>query len=313
MFKKNIKQIEGIYFSKITNASTKKVSNFYKSKPFPNYDENENKVSILDKGNKNYLSKNLKNLIKINSKIIEVGSGTCQLSNYFAIGTNMEVVAFDTTLESINLGKNFSNSNQINNIKFVNGDIFDDIFEDEYFDVVWTNGVLHHTANPKKAFETCVKWLKPGGYVVLGLYNYYGRLRTNFRQVMYKVLGKKIGDIYIKIFDPILRKKKRSKESINAWIQDQYEHPIESKHTFNEVFQWFDENKIQPICTIPSLKMYDYKNEIFEDFFNQIIKSEKKNFLDKFNEIMIQILMNFNKFGDDGGLFIVIGKKNANI
>ncbi len=49
MFKKNIKQIEGVYFSEITNSSTKKVSNFYKAKPFPNYDENENKVSILDK------------------------------------------------------------------------------------------------------------------------------------------------------------------------------------------------------------------------------------------------------------------------
>ena len=37
--------------------------------------------------------------------------------------------------------------NKIDNVYFVNADLFDDIFLDEIFDFVWCNGVLHHTNN----------------------------------------------------------------------------------------------------------------------------------------------------------------------
>ena len=313
MFKKDTKEVDGIISHKIDNNSTKEVTKFYTAKPFPNYDQEDNKSTILKKGNINYLAKNLKKFLKLNTKFIEVGSGTCQLSNYFAIGTNMEVVAFDATLESIKIGKKFAQENNIKNVKFVNGDIFDDVFKNEYFDVVWTNGVLHHTKDPKKAFDTCIRWLKPQGYVVVGLYNFYGRFRTNFRRIIYKFLGKKIGRKYLEIFDPTLRNLKKSKDSIDAWIQDQYEHPVESSHTFNDVFEWFEKNNIQPICSIPSLKMYDYKHEVFKNFKNETMSLKKRKTIEIINEVIIQILMNFNRFGDDGGLFIVIGKKNANI
>ena len=49
------------------------------------------------------------------------------MSNYFAVGTNNRVVAFDATIKSLEVGYNFSKNNHIENIKFVNGDIFDDI------------------------------------------------------------------------------------------------------------------------------------------------------------------------------------------
>ncbi len=313
MFKKETKEVDGIISHKIDNNSTKEVSKFYTVKPFPNYDEDDNKSSILKKGNMNYLAKNLKKFLKLNSKFIEVGSGTCQLSNYFAIGTNMEVVALDATRESIKIGRKFAKDNNVDNVKFVNGDIFDDLFEKEYFDVLWTNGVLHHTNDPKKAFDTCIKWLKPQGYVVIGLYNFYGRFRTNFRRIIYNFLGKKIGRQYLKVFDPTLRNLKKNSDSIDAWIQDQYEHPVESSHTFNDVFKWFENNNIQPICSIPSLKMYDYKHEVFKNFESETINLKQRKTVEILNEVMIQIFMNFNRFGDDGGLFVVIGKKNANI
>ena len=52
--------------------------------------------------------------------------------------------------------------NNIKNINFVVGDIFDDIFKDEFFDIVLCNGVLHHTKDAYKGFQECAKWLKKG-------------------------------------------------------------------------------------------------------------------------------------------------------
>ena len=62
--------------------------------------------------------------------MIEIGSGTCQLSNYLAIGTNNEICAFDSSLTSLKIGKKFAKENNIPNIHFIRGDIFDKIFED---------------------------------------------------------------------------------------------------------------------------------------------------------------------------------------
>ena len=53
----------GIYCFDISDSSTKKVTEFYKESPFPNYKTNDNKLSILEKGNKNILASQFKNLL----------------------------------------------------------------------------------------------------------------------------------------------------------------------------------------------------------------------------------------------------------
>ncbi len=301
---KNLDKINGIYVKDLDNLTAQKISNFYKQNPFPNYSIDDNKSSILSKGNNNIIAKEIKNKIGLNKNVIEVGAGTCQMSNYFAIGTNNRVVAFDATIKSLEVGYNFSKNNHIENIQFVNGDIFDDIFEKNYFDLVWCNGVLHHTQNPQGAFDQISKILKPGGLIVIGLYNYYGRFRTHFRRKIFKFLGNKLGRGYLKLFDPTLRNMKKSQEAIDAWVQDQYIHPVEFTHTFSEVFLWFKKNGIEPVYTLPSVNT-SYLQDDFNDF--QIIK-RRDNF-DKINDILIQINMIFSDLGSDGGLFIVVGKK----
>ena len=57
MFKKKLSQIDGIYFSKIVDQTSKKISNFYNDKPFPNYKNEENLISFLERGNKNLFIK----------------------------------------------------------------------------------------------------------------------------------------------------------------------------------------------------------------------------------------------------------------
>lgn len=105
--------------------------------PFPNYKDNDNSISILEKGNKNLLAYKFKQFIGMNKKVLEVGCGTGQLSNYFALNTNNKIIALDPTLESLKLAKVFSDQNKINNIYYVNADIFDDVLSDNCFDFIY--------------------------------------------------------------------------------------------------------------------------------------------------------------------------------
>lgn len=294
--KKKFRLINGIISIQVNDKETKKVTDFYKQTPFPNYKKNDNKVSIQEKGNKNFLAAQFKKFIGYNKNILEVGCGTGQLAIYFSIGTNNNVVGLDPTIQSLKLGKDFADLNNISNITFVNADIFDDVLVDNFFDFIWCNGVLHHTKDPYKAFEILIKSLKKEGYVMIGLYNKIGRIRTLIRKYLYKIFGEKL----LTFLDPTLKNLKNNNKEKNAWIRDQYIHPIETLHTIDEVLMWFNKNDIEYISSIPSC---DFVINEYGNIF------EKKKIGTSFSRIYNQILMMFNSLGSDGGLFIVIGKK----
>jgi len=113
---------------------------------------------------------------------------------------------------------------------------------------------------------------------------------------MFKIFGSK----FLDLFDPTLRNLKDNDEEKKAWIRDQYSHPIESLHTIDDVLNWFEKNNIEFINSIPSSN--------FDDDDNLFIKKSKG---DLYSRIINQFSMIFNNLGSDGGLFIVIGKKNV--
>ena len=82
--------------------------------------------------------------------------------------------------------------------------------------------------------------------------------------------------------------------------RDQYEHPVESLHTIDEVIEWFGKNDIEFISSIPSCDFKNYQNI---DLFK---KTSKGTIISR---LFSQISMLFNNLGADGGLFIVVGKK----
>ena len=299
--KKDFEKKNGIFSFSITDDETKMVTDFYKITPFPNYKDDDNKQTILEKGDRNLLARKFKKFIGFKKKVLEVGCGTGQLSIYFSLGTNNRIVGFDPTIQSLNLAKNFADKNEITNIEFINADIFDDVLVDNYFDFVWCNGVLHHTKDPYKAFEIVTKSLKDKGYILVGLYNKIGRIRTILR----KYLGKIFGTKFLEIFDPTLKNLKISDEERKSWVKDQYFHPIESLHTLDEVLDWFKKNDIEFINSIPSCDF-----EFSQDFENLFEKKSRGSFYSRF---LNQISMIFNRLGSDGGLFIVIGKKNNRV
>lgn len=303
-------QIENdIYIFETNDIVLQKVEKFYDRAPFPSYEANETKFDILKKGNSNTLANQFKKFCGFNKLILEAGAGTCQLSNYLSIGTNNKIYALDGTKSSLEEGLKFKKKNIINNLYLVKGDILENNFEKNTFDLIWCSGVLHHTKDPYLGFVNLCNYLKDDGYILIGLYNRYGRLRTLIRKYLSKlIISKLLKEKFLNFFDPVLRNlnKDRSKnlEKIDAWMQDQYLHPVESLHTIDEVLNWFKLNNIEYISSIPSCEP-----SINTSNKNLFAKEEKGNFITR---ILVQLGMLFGKMGSEGGLFIVIGKKNDN-
>ena len=53
MFKKQVFDNSGIYCYEVQDKTTSRVQKFYDVEPFPNYENDEDKQSIINKGNKN--------------------------------------------------------------------------------------------------------------------------------------------------------------------------------------------------------------------------------------------------------------------
>ncbi len=289
---------DGIFCSKISAATTVEVSGFYSQAPFPNYNGYENKLVLAENISNNAFLHDIKQYLGHGKTFIEVGSGTCQLSIGMAVGTNNLIVAMDPTIESLTLGKDFAAGNNVNNVQFLNADIFDDDVQDNFFDIVWCSGVLHHTEDSKRAFKILSNWAKPDGLIIVGVYNKIGRLRTNFRQALFRLAGKsEASKKIIHKLDPHLRKE-LSKEKRQAWFRDQYEHPLERKHSLDEVIQWFEETNVTFMGSIPCPR-FKFRTISQMDGF-------KGSYLARF---ISQVMMLFSNLGGEGGLCIVVGKK----
>ncbi len=269
---------------------------FYEEIKFPNYDNLDNFGTLIDKSKKRSIFfQKLDNEIPMNSKILEAGCGTGQLSLFLSRFKRI-VFSIDLSLGSLELGENFRKKNEINNVYFIRMNLFKLFFPKFFFDVIISNGVLHHTSKPQEAFMELTKYLKKDGYIIIGLYHKYGRVFTNFRQFIIKHLGDRFNFLDKRSIDKNLSSRKKY-----AWFNDQFKNPKESSHTYNEILNWFNKSGIEFISSIP----FSYDNDLIEkNLFtkNKIIDKPKIFFREIIQCISPQQIK-------EGGFFIMIGKK----
>jgi SAM-dependent methyltransferase len=274
------------------------VKAFYEENPFPNYDDVESSFTLREKARKGIFAQMLDDNVSLTAKVLEVGCGTGQLSNFLGECSTRTVVGSDLCLNSLRLAQNFKLRNALNNVAFYQINLFRPPFKQQSFDVVISNGVLHHTGDPRGGFESIVRLLKKGGVVLVGLYNTYGRLPTDFRRTMIRVFGDKAA-----VLDPHLRKDALNEGRRRAWLYDQYKHPHESKHTYGEVLEWFKENGVEFISSIPACGGSSLSET--EQLFDRVEPSPTR--MARFTTQAAMLL----KGGAEGGLFIMIGRKTA--
>ena len=277
------------------NDVTEQVKAFYEETPFPNYDDQETIRSLLDKARAGLYAQALDRSIPYNSSVLEVGCGTGQLSNFLGISCR-RIVGVDLCLNSLRLGERFRATHGLERISFMQMNLFRLAFKPEQFDVILCNGVLHHTSDPYGGFRGLLPFLKPGGHIVIGLYNRYGRLMTDFRRQIFRATRGRA-----KWIDPIIRAGARSDAKVEAWFADQYLHPHESKHTIGEVLEWFADSGIEFLRGIPSLT--PGPNRLHEiDLFEP---EERGTRLD---HVLVQ-LHEIATGNREGGFFLMIGRK----
>jgi SAM-dependent methyltransferase len=224
---------------------TERMKAFYEETPFPNYDDFDSAGSLVEKARKGLFAKLLDDQIPIGARVLEAGCGTGQLTAFLSIA-NRTVVGADLCLNSLTMAKRFRDANALRTAHFIQMNLFRPCFRPQSFDVVISNGVIHHTSDPYLAYQTLARLVRPGGYLIIGLYHAYGRLATDARRLLFNVTRDRL-----KFLDPRNVAHQLSSGKRRAWFMDQYKNPHESKHTIGEVLGWLRDNGLTFVKSIP--------------------------------------------------------------
>jgi len=219
---------------------------FYSAAPFPGYPPRETLVHLRERGRRSEFARLLDEAIPPGARVLELGCGTGQMSLFLATVGRM-VIGADLARPSLELAAEAAKRFGVEGVLFVETDLRRPGLREGAFDVVVCSGVLHHTPDPRAAFGAVARLVKPGGYVVLGLYNAFARLPHRLRRGIARLSGFRVIP-----FDPVLQKRSSEPARRTAWLRDQYQHPEEHRHTLREVKSWFRENEIDYVRAYPS-------------------------------------------------------------
>lgn len=212
---------------------TDRVRAFYEERPFPDYRPDDDLGSLVRRGRANALTRALDDEIPVHSRVVEAGCGTGQLSLFLAV-SGRPVIGIDLSLASLRLAEAFRRRAGIPSARLVRGNVFRLPIATDSADVVVSNGVLHHTADPAAGLRELVRVARPGGYVIVGLYNRYARFLLPFLAA---------------------RHARGTSARDRAWYNDQHLHPHERRHTAGEVLGWLDAEGLEFISASPPLSL----------------------------------------------------------
>jgi len=110
------------------------------------------------------------------SSCLDAGCGSGRYSVALKkMNPHMSVTGLDVSSDAINFGRQMAKRKGVE-VSFQTGSVLDLPFEDESFDFVFSNGVLHHTSSTEQGLREINRILKPGGGCWLYLYGGKGAL-----------------------------------------------------------------------------------------------------------------------------------------
>ena len=181
----------------------------------------------------------------------------------------------------------------LDRVQFVETDLHHPGLKAHAFDVVYSSGVLHHTPDPKASFARLAQLARPGGTILVGVYNTFARIPSRLRRLAARVFGREHVP-----FDPVLRDRAGDPCRREAWLRDQYQHPEEHRHTLAEVQGWFAENGVEYLRSYPTAVL----DEEPEQLFAQAVDNWRP-------EGWLAQLGWMHSLQHEGGLFFTIGRR----
>jgi SAM-dependent methyltransferase len=225
------------------------VRDFYRQNPFPDFVSHKYCLQHDLYRHANAYTLLLDNHLPLDSRIIELGCGTGQLSCLLSLrGRRVTGVDFsEVSLAKANALKARLN---LKTVDFRLQDITNIVRDDAYerIDAVICNGVFPCLPSSEDVFSRiCQKMVRPGTLIILGLYHRWGRMM--FR-VLRRILPKKSIEACI---ESMIVKVDEDQLKLESWMKDQGSPVIEVYHTAVQVLSWFNNNDVQWLRSLPGV------------------------------------------------------------
>jgi ubiquinone/menaquinone biosynthesis C-methylase UbiE/uncharacterized protein YbaR (Trm112 family) len=271
---------------------TEIVRDFYEKVPFPDYPPRATLSWLRGRAERSEFAKLIDRAIPGDARIVEIGCGTGQMSLYLARAHRI-VIGADLTRASLRLGADAARRFDLGQIQFIETDLHHPGLRAGAFDVVYSSGVLHHTPDPSAAFASIVRLARPGGMIVVGVYNAFARIPLRARRLVARLSRCRFIPC-----DPVLCDRESEPTRCAAWLRDQYQHPEEHRHTLAEVQSWFAANDVEYVRAYPSAVLGEESEELFA--------SAADNW--RLEGWLAQIGW-IGALGHEGGLFVTVGRR----
>ncbi len=152
-------------FSLIDNEISSAVQDQYEEHPYPRW-VSSTKPTLTEGQLKQ----------SINKDVLVAGCGTGQEVTEAAFRMpNAEIDAVDLSRASLGYALRKTQSLEIDNIRFLHGDLLNLKALNKTYDFILSSGVLHHMENPQAGLQSLKAVLKPGGIISVSLYSEIGR------------------------------------------------------------------------------------------------------------------------------------------
>ena len=234
------------------------VLQMYLRYPYPNYSAEE-LAQILPAELCRYRYLGLEPFMA-GARVLDVGCGTSHrvmpLAKHFGA---REYVGLEQSTASIAVGRALAEQIGMN-ATIHEGDLFSLPFPDASFDIVISQGVLHHTSDPWRGFQELVRVCKPNGFVFTFLYNKANHFRHSLQK---QRVNREAGDDLERRFTVAhrlygTRPVAEMTPSEIAGFFDQYCHPHQSEHTVMETLEHYDAAGLEYWGTYPPLRIRDF-------------------------------------------------------
>jgi len=201
--------------------------------------------------------------------VLDAGCGNGRYTYEAAIRGKATVVGVDIGYGSVESA--FKNNLKNDNVIIIQASLFKLPFNKNVFDASFSNGVLMHTGDAKKAFYEIAKTIKPNGTFVAHVYHKLNPIwefndyilrsittRLSVKQNMFfAALMAKLGKLinkskYLSLFANLFFRIQPTVIHMYDW----YSAPIATHHTYSELAGWFKSCNFELLDNIPHVGLF---------------------------------------------------------
>jgi SAM-dependent methyltransferase len=194
--------------------------------------------------------------------VLDAGCGTGEKALHISTLGPKKVIGIDLSSASVEHARKNADRFGATNLTFQTGSVLELPFADETFDIVQSMGVLHHTSDAYRGFTELVRVLKPGGIVMLGLYNRYADWLYHLERALVASLAGDDVERRLKVSKKLFGFRERwlaerDNMDLDTRLYDKYAHPQSTAHAIGEVLGWFEKNAVEFRGIYPPVKLKD--------------------------------------------------------